>query len=79
MKVRTLIEQLKQLDPEMEVVKSYDYGDHWHTTVCPFVEYPEEMEIMYSAYHGMNKLVESENADDGSERTDSFTEMVVVL
>jgi len=75
MKVRELIKELKQFDPEMEVVKSYDYGDHWNTTVCPDIDYPEEQEIKYSVYHGMNMLVDSEHEDDDERRT----EMVVVL
>jgi hypothetical protein len=73
MKVRELIKQLEQFDPEMDVVKSYNYGDHWNTTVCPYVEYPEELEIKYSAYHGMNMV------HDSGDDVDDFTEMVVVL
>lgn len=75
MKVRHLIEMLQVLDPEMEVVKSYNYGDHWNTTVCPDIDEPEEGRVKYSAYHGMNMLVDEDDAFD----VDDPSEMVVVL
>ncbi len=74
MRVRDLITQLQQFDPDMQVVKSYDYGDHWNTTVCPDVDEPEEREIKYSDYHGMDMLVGRNDDDDWR-----HTEMVVVL
>lgn len=81
MNVRELIEQLQVLDQEAEVHFSYNYGDHWRTTVAPTVDEVFEGVVERSDYHRMDKLVEDED-DFYDEDTGEFkegTRRVVVL
>lgn len=68
MKVKELIEELKNFDPEMEVHFSYNYGDHWRTQVAPVAENVDEMPVKHSGYHNMPKLIEDEDEDDECKR-----------
>ncbi len=58
MTVKELIETLEGMDPEAEVHFSYNYGDHWRTTVAPKVRSVDELEVEYSEYHRMPALKE---------------------
>ena len=73
MTVKELIEKLRDEDPDAEVHFAYSYGDHWRTTVAPKVRRVEEAEVVHSAYHRMDKVVE-EDSDEEQE-----TRSVVVL
>ena len=80
MQVKELIEQLGYMDKDAEVHFSYNYGDHWHTTVAPTVDSVEEGVVEYSDYHSMDKIVEDEDCYD--EETGGYKEgvrTVVVL
>ena len=71
MKVRELIETLAGYEPDSEVHFSYNYGDHWRTTVAPKVTNVDELEVKWSSYHDMPKLIDDERDEVG--------EMVVVI
>lgn len=80
MKVKDLIEQLGYMDLEAEVHFSYNYGDHWRTTVAPTVDQVFEGVVERSDYHRMDKLVDDEDCYD--EETGDYKEdvrKVVVL
>jgi hypothetical protein len=62
MKVRELIEELKNFDPESEVHFAYDYGDRGHTQVAPVIENADEMYVKHSDYHQMPALMDDEDA-----------------
>ena len=66
MTVLELIQQLQACDPNMKVHFSYNYGDHWRTTVAPTVDRVEEASVKFSDYHRMHKLV-NEYGEDGTE------------
>lgn len=74
MKVKELIEELKQFDREAEVHFSYNYGDHWRTQVAPVVETIDELPIIHSSYHNTYRL-----ADDEEEEAGKDVRHVVVL
>ena len=83
MKVKELIEILKEYDPEMEVHISYGYGDYWNTTVAPKAGYVEEGRVEYSEYHRMDKLVESDwewdHEDEEQPEEDKTLKTVLVI
>lgn len=64
MKVKELIEELKNFDPNAEVHFTYNYGDHWRTPVAPAVENVDEYQVKHSSYHDMPKIVEDDEVDD---------------
>ena len=74
MKVSDLIEQLQYMDPNAEVHFSYNYGDHWRTTVAPKVGEVFEGVVERSDYHQMDKLVDDEDCYD--EDTGDYKESV---
>ena len=61
MKVRELIEELQQFADDVEVHFSYNYGDHWRTTVAPKANYVELLPVVYSQYHSMPKVIGDED------------------
>jgi hypothetical protein len=61
MTVQQLIDQLSQFDPNTKVHFSYNYGDHWRTTVAPVVRHVEEMPIAESEYHKMPVVIDEED------------------
>lgn len=77
--VNQLIEALKQLKDDglgdTEVMTSYNYGDHWRTQVADGVDSADIMEVVYSDYLQMHKIVEQD--EDDQPRTD--VRAVVVL
>lgn len=75
MKVRELIQELKNFDQDAEVHFAYNYGDHWRTTVAPAVKSVDEYPVVYSEYHSMDKLV----ADDDEESFKRKEDRVAVI
>lgn len=76
MRVRDLIEELENFDPESEVVFSYQYGDYWNTTVASPAEYIDEGTVTYSEYHRQDKVVEM---DDDETDSDNRIRNVVII
>lgn len=76
MRVRDLIEELENFDPESEVVFSYQYGDYWNTTVAAPAEYIDEGTVTYSEYHRQDKVVEM---DDDETDSDNRIRNVVII
>ena len=83
MTVQELIEQLGYMDKDAEVHFSYNYGDHWRTQVAPKVGSVDEGAVVYSEYHRMDKMVDTDGDcdfdDEGNEIVDETTRRVVVL
>ena len=80
MQVAQLIELLQEFPQDAEVHFSYNYGDHWRTTVAPRVDEAFEGLVERSDYHRMDKLVDEDDWYD--EETGEFKESarrVVVL
>jgi hypothetical protein len=77
MKVSELIEILSNCDQDAEVHFTYNYGDHWRTTVAPSIDDVEPGWIKDSEYHRMP--VECELDDDGNEPEDIGAKEVVLL
>lgn len=63
MNVAELIEELQQFPEDAEVHFSYNYGDHWQTTVAPKVSEVFEGVVEYSDYHSMDKLKDQDEYD----------------
>ncbi len=68
MKVRELISELKNFDMDAEVHFSYNFGDYWRTTVAPAVENVDEGFVKHSDYHGMDKVIDT-NEDETESRS----------
>lgn len=64
MKVAELIEVLKGMNEDADVVFSYNYGDHWRTQVAESVSTVGDGIVEYSDYHRMDKIVDEEDAYD---------------
>ncbi len=73
MKVSELIDELQLQDKDAEVHFSYNYGDHWRTTVAPKVENVELARVVYSEYHSMPRVV-----DEDDNRFEKGEEVVVI-
>ena len=69
MTVQELIEQLGYMNPEAEVHFQYNYGDHWRTQVAPTVDSVEPGFVVHSAYHSMDKVVETDYDDEEAEES----------
>ena len=76
MKVKSLITQLQNCDPEADVHVAYPAGDYWHTTLCPAVGRVVTGEVEHSGYHRCDKLI---TEDRDRESDDPPTRSVVVL
>jgi hypothetical protein len=65
MTVGQLIEELQRhvakYGPDTPVHHSYNYGDHWRTTVAPGVGQVTEERIVESDYHNMPKVLDEED------------------
>jgi hypothetical protein len=83
MKVKDLMRDLEDMNPEAEVHFAYCYGDHWRTEVAPAISRVDEGAVVYSEYHRMDKMLEEEYDtefdDDGNEVKDETLRRVVVL
>jgi hypothetical protein len=82
MTVNEMIQHLKDLRDEghgdKEVMFSYNYGDYWKTSVAARVDAAEPMEVVYSDYHQMHKLVEYDAEAEPSERRTDTKEVIVI-
>jgi len=81
MNVRELIELLQDMDEDLEVHFSYNYGDHWRTEVAPVVDTVEVANVTYSDYHEMHRLVddnEDDECEDENEDDDGIKRVVVL-
>lgn len=63
MTVAELIAELQQYDGDTPVHLSYNYGDHWRTTVAPMVKQVEELPVKHSEYHSMPKVLDEEDKE----------------
>jgi len=77
MRVKDLMQELENFDPESEVVFSYCYGDYWSTVVAAPVDNIEQGFVTYSAYHQQDKIVEMD--DDEMDSDDERVRQVVVI
>jgi len=83
MTVDELIEHLQDLKSqghgEKEVMFSYNYGDHWRTTVAEKVEGSEVGPVKYSDYHSMWKVVDmTDDEGESRERPDGCSDVVIL-
>ena len=78
MLVSELIELLQGENPDAEVHFHYNYGDHWRTQVAPKVTEVFAGQVVYSDYHRMPKLVDSDDYDE-DDNTDSNESQVVII
>lgn len=65
MTLSDLIQELEDIrdggmDEDIEVVFSYNYGDHWNSVVAANVTSIDEGIVKYSDYHRMFKVEEDE-------------------
>jgi hypothetical protein len=51
MKVKDLIAQLENLDPEAEVYRKHDTGNYWHDALAVDVRSVSEVGVSVSEYH----------------------------
>ena len=49
--------------PDLPVHQSYNYGDHWRTTVAPEVTKASEGAVCHSGYHQMDRVVDADLED----------------
>lgn len=79
MKVSELIEQLKRHDGDAEVMFTYNYGDYWKTEVAQNVSSVSIIDVEYSDYHRMDKVVEinPRMCDEDGEEIENATREVV--
>lgn len=73
-----LAEQEAMGNGDKEVHFSYNYGDHWKTTVAPVVDTVKLGKVAMSYYHQMDKVIyPCDEEDDDTPAPD--TREVVVL
>ena len=58
MTVSELMEKLSGMDQESEVMFSYDYGDRAHAEVAMKVDEAVEVEVAFSDYHNMYRVLD---------------------
>jgi hypothetical protein len=63
MKPQDLIAILQNMDPELDVMFVYDYGDRCHTRVAVPVSDVVSGFAEYSSYHSMEMVAEDEESD----------------
>jgi hypothetical protein len=68
MTVAELIEKLESMDQESEVMFSYDIEDRSHTEVAMKVDDVDEVEVAFSDYHNMYRVL-SPDGDDARSRS----------
>jgi hypothetical protein len=78
MTVGELIERLQRFEESMKVHFAYDYGDHWHTRVAPEVEEVGEVEVEYSDYHRMPKLVSEDDRIERDRDEDKWKTVIIL-
>lgn len=79
MTVTQLKQQLEAMEAEgygeTPVYYTYNYGDHWRTTVAARINAVESALVEHSEYHNMMKVVHDEDDVD----TTKATEAIVLL
>lgn len=55
---------LDQYPDNAKVYFTYDYGDHWHTTVAKEITSVDEGAVVHSDYHRMMKV--NDEADENN-------------
>jgi hypothetical protein len=75
MKVRHLIELLKNLDEKQEVGFAYNYGDYGKTAVVSDIRLVDYSHVVYSGYHRMYRLADENDIQD---EENEVTQMVVL-
>ena len=78
MKVQELIDMLEEFDGDEEVCFSYNYGDHWRTTVAAEPRSVERQECEYSEYHQMLRFSDGEDDSFSDKDDDRVKEYVVI-
>lgn len=63
----------------LDVVFTYDCGDYWHTIVAANVNVISEGDITHSAYHDMDKVVDSRIDDEDEDRSETMYDKVIML
>ena len=63
MTVQELIEKLQQMPDDMEVKIGYDYGDYWNTSVCGYIGSVDILDVKFSDYHRMDKILDWDSDD----------------
>lgn len=79
MKVKDLIELLGDFNPEADVLFTYNYGDHWRTTVAAEIDSVGDGKVVHSAYHDMAKVVDDDPYADRDDDSDDEGVREVVL
>jgi hypothetical protein len=74
MKVFQLIQKLQEIDQDLEVAFSYNYGDRLRTAVASEVTRVSEEALVFSANHRMLKVLDGE-----PEKADGEVFQMVVL
>lgn len=64
MKVKDLINQLKNYSEDLEVKFCYDYGDYWHTEVAKNITDVSDGHSVYSDYHRTDKVAKNGEDDE---------------
>ena len=77
MTVKELKQWLSKYDEGAEVQFTYQYGDHWRTNVSPSITGLQERDVVFSAYHRMDRLVEIDE-DQGEVESEHIRTVVVI-
>lgn len=73
MKVKELIEALKKVDQETEVVIAFNARDHWRTTITEPVEHVSEVSLVWSGYHERWKVLDlGKNPEKGDKTLEAI-------
>ena len=63
---------LDEYEDDMPVMKSYNYGDHWSTTVAENLDEVQDNFVKYSSYHRMGKV-----SEEGFKEEDSIKVLIL--
>ena len=75
MTVKELKKQLECFsDEDEEVLFSYNYGDHWRTSVAGKISNIDRSIVEWSDYHNMWKLVDEDFMEDEDEDESDFSD-----
>lgn len=72
MKVSELRTALEHFDDDDEVFFTYNYGDHWRTTVAKSVARVDEGEVTWSDYHTMHRVCDEDGERDSDPNVAHF-------
>lgn len=60
--IELLQEQVECGNGDKDVLYSYNYGDHWRTTVAEGISDCSEQTVVYSDYHSKDKVVDEDDS-----------------